>query len=258
MQGSLILARTDPGGQAWLNGVVLPVNEYGEFVFALWRDAPGAVRLEITRPGQVSELQRVEVLRVKKRSWEIQHIRGVAKEKVNPPKREYERIANEGSSMRSALSGSVTTGRFHEVLMDGFTQPVDGIVSGVFGSQRFFNGQPRRPHYGLDIAATSGTAVIAPSDGVVRFVHPDMFFNGKTLVVDHGQRVVSSFSHLSAILVAEGDEVTRGQLIARVGATGRVTGPHLHWQVSYSGIPVDPALLLEKDSAVCLVGNILC
>lgn len=258
VQGSLIRAQTSPGTQVYLNDVPVAVNSHGEFVFALWRDTPPEVRLELEREGGVSWLRRIEVLSIAQREWRIQRIEGVASDKVTPPARDYNRIANEKSNLRTALTGEIGDERFAVTLGEGFTQPTQGVVSGIFGSQRFFNGHPRRPHYGLDIAATSGTIVIAPADGTVRFAHTDMFFNGKTLVLSHGQGVFASFVHLSAILVEEGQKVERNQPIARVGATGRVTGPHLHWQISYLGIPVDPALLLRDDSPVCVKRLVEC
>ena len=257
-QGALIRAVTDIGAKVSLNNVPLPINSKGEFLFALWRDAPETVRLRITRPGSISELRRIEVLQIERRDWDIQRIKGIASNKVTPPARDYVRIKQEGDDFRVALSGDVEDSSFREIFGDGFLQPAEGVVSGVFGSQRYFNDLPRRPHYGLDIANEEGTPIVAPADGQVRFTHPDMFFNGKTLVVSHAQGVFSSFVHLSEILVEEGQQVQRGQMIARMGATGRVTGPHLHWSVKYRGIPVDPALLLEKDSPICVKRRALC
>lgn len=257
-QGALIRARTDVGAKASLNDVPLSVNSQGEFVFALWRDTPATVRLKLTRMGAVSTLQRIEIIHVQQREWDIQRIDNVPSNKVTPPARDYARITNEGTSFSTAMEGVIEDSSFKKVFGEGFIQPTDGVVSGIFGSQRFFNGKARRPHYGLDIANKEGTAIIAPADGTVRFTHPDMFFNGKTLVLYHGQGVFSSFVHLHEILVEEGQQVKRGDIIAAIGATGRVTGPHLHWSVKYKGIPVDPALLLEANSAVCAYAYVHC
>ena len=127
----------------------------------------------------------------------------------------------------------------------GFIQPLEGVITGVYGSQRVYNGIPKRPHYGLDIAAPEGTAVRAPAFGVVTLVHPDMYYSGGTLIVDHGHGLSSTFIHLSKILVQEGQRVTPGELIAEVGATGRATGPHLDWRMNWFDVRVDPQQVLQ-------------
>ena len=123
-------------------------------------------------------------------------------------------------------------------------EAADGRISGVYGSQRVLNGEPRRPHFGLDIAAPTGSPVKAPADGVITLAHPDMYYSGGTVILDHGQGLSSSFLHLSRILVAEGDEVSQGQVIAEVGATGRVTGAHLDWRMNWYDQRIDPQLLV--------------
>ena len=126
----------------------------------------------------------------------------------------------------------------------GFVIPVKGRISGVFGSQRILNGEPRNPHSGVDIAAPIGTAVHNPADGIARLVVKDTFLMGNVLMIDHGLGVSSIFIHLDSVAVAEGDLVPQGEIVARVGQTGRATGPHLHWGVSVGGTPVDPLRLI--------------
>lgn len=128
--------------------------------------------------------------------------------------------------------------------MQSFIWPSIGPISGVYGSQRILNGQPRRPHFGVDVAAPTGTPVRAPAAGIITLAHPDMYFSGGTVILDHGHGVSSSFLHLSRIHVQVGQRVEQGELIAEIGATGRVTGPHLDWRMNWFGQRIDPALLV--------------
>ncbi|HLV48831.1 MAG TPA: M23 family metallopeptidase, partial [Aliidiomarina sp.] len=125
-----------------------------------------------------------------------------------------------------------------------FIWPAEGRISGVYGSQRILNGKPRAPHYGLDIAAPTGSPVYAPASGVVRMANPNMVLSGGTLIVDHGLGFFSTFLHLHAIHVEVGQEVEQGEKIAEIGATGRVTGPHLDWRINWGGVRLDPQYLV--------------
>ena len=119
-----------------------------------------------------------------------------------------------------------------------------GPISGVYGSQRFYNGEPRRPHYGLDIAAGEGALVRAPQAGTVRLAEPDMYFEGGLIFIDHGHSLISVLMHLSSVDVEAGMDVKQGDVVGKVGATGRVTGPHLDWRMYWRDAHVDPQLLL--------------
>jgi murein DD-endopeptidase MepM/ murein hydrolase activator NlpD len=150
------------------------------------------------------------------------------------------RIRAEAQLMKSAREISVDDAWFRS----GFEWPAEGPISGVYGSQRILNGEPRTPHYGLDIAGPAGTPVRAAAAGIVAFAHPGMYFNGRTLVIDHGLGLNSIYLHLSEIAVAPGARVEKGQTVGRIGATGRVTGAHLHWGLQLGSVYVDPQLVL--------------
>ena len=132
-----------------------------------------------------------------------------------------------------------------------FIWPVVGPISGVFGSQRVYNGVPKRPHYGVDIARETGAKIVAPAAGIITMAE-DLYYSGLTIILDHGQGLSSSFLHLSQMTVDVGDTVEQGDVIGEVGATGRVTGPHLDWRMNWTGgkgnIRVDPALLVPPMS----------
>ncbi|MDP4650548.1 MAG: M23 family metallopeptidase, partial [Haliea sp.] len=121
---------------------------------------------------------------------------------------------------------------------------VEGRISGVYGSQRVYNGQPGSPHYGVDVAVPTGTIVRAPAAGVVTLAEPDLFYSGGTIILDHGYRLSSSFLHLSKVSVNVGDQIALGDVIGEVGATGRATGPHLDWRMSWREARIDPQLLV--------------
>ena len=132
--------------------------------------------------------------------------------------------------------------------LPGFIWPAEGLVSGVFGSQRILNKVPKRPHYGLDVAAPTGAPVKAPAGGVITLTHPDMFYTGGTVVLDHGAGLLTLYAHLSAIDVAPGDAVAAGATIGKVGNTGRATGPLLHFSVYLNSVSVDPAIFLADKA----------
>ena len=160
---------------------------------------------------------------------------------VTPGQAQLDRIGRERKIIDGALNN------FRDVPVDGIdlAAPVDGRRSSSFGLRRFFNDQPRSPHKGMDIAADSGTPIRAPRDGVVTATG-DYFFNGNTVILDHGQGYVTMYCHMSEIAVEEGQRVTTGETLGAVGATGRVTGPHLHFGTYLNGTAVDPAIVLTR------------
>lgn len=187
---------------------------------------------------------------VRDKEYEAQYITLKNKRMVNPYKDDLDRIRREKKEILAALRAFRTT----DGVQTRFQLPVFGRLSSPFGLRRFFNKQPRKPHSGIDIAAAEGTPVHAPAAGVVTETG-DYFFNGKTVFIDHGQGLVTMFCHLSRIDVAPGQQVAAGDVIAAIGATGRVTGPHLHWSVSLNDSRVDPGLFLPPATVAALNGQ---
>jgi murein DD-endopeptidase MepM/ murein hydrolase activator NlpD len=201
---------------------------------------PGTYHLDLK--SNTGEPQRI-AFRVEAKTYEEQHITIKDKRKVNPEKRDMERITREKQQIRAALRSWTPR---DDVVTD-FQRPVDGPTSSPFGLRRFFNEQPRNPHSGLDIAAPEGTPIHSPAPGTV-IETGDFFFNGNTIFIDHGQGLVTMFCHMNTIDVQPGQAVTTGEVIGKVGMTGRVTGPHLHWGVSLNDARIDPLLFLPAGT----------
>lgn len=188
----------------------------------------------------VGEAPRSHTFEVHEKQYTEQHITLENQDMVTPPEATLTRIREE-ARRQGVLYRAYSPPRS---LQDGFIKPLEGITSSLFGHRRFFNGQPRSPHSGLDIAADTGTPVAAAGDARV-VLADDLYFNGNTVFLDHGQGLVTMYCHLSEILVAQGEDISQGQEIGRVGATGRVTGPHLHWSVSLNGSRIDPESFMQ-------------
>ncbi len=178
---------------------------------------------------------------VDKKEYEAQYLTIKNKRKVNPNEQDMQRIVKEKKRIAAAKSHWRNT----DAITFDFIKPTEGPYSSPFGLKRFFNNQPRRPHSGLDIAAPKGTPIVAPADGVV-INTGDYFFNGNTVFIDHGQGLITMYCHMDKIDIAEGTEVKTGDLIGKVGLTGRVTGAHLHWSVILNNTTVDPLLFLTE------------
>ncbi len=208
-------------GERWQAVVGIPLDLGEEQLVLRAEDGPLTVDV-------IEHAYREQRLTVKNQSY------------VSPGKEQLDRIARERKIIDAAL------GNFRNATLDSIdlAAPVDGPRSSSFGLRRFFNDQPRSPHKGMDIAAATGVAIKAPRDAVVTATG-DYFFNGNTVILDHGQGLVTMYCHLSEIAVDEGQSVTSGETIGAVGATGRVTGPHLHFGTYLNGTAVDPALLLQ-------------
>lgn len=239
IQGGLVYGKTEPGDRVELDGVRLSLSTGGRFLIGFGRDAPQSAVLSITGSGGKTDRR---TLKVASREYKVQHIDGLPARKVTPRPEDEARIKADNAGIARVRALDTDDAYFSS----GFTWPVTGPVSGVFGSLRILNGKPKNPHNGTDIAAPEGTIIRAPADASVALVNDDMFYTGKTLMLDHGLGLSSVYAHMSAILVKQGTLVKKGTPIGRVGQTGRVTGAHLHWGVTLGATHLDPALIAGK------------
>lgn len=239
-QGALLKGKVKPGSRVEFLGHSVFVSETGEFILGLGRDAPKQVDVLVI---QVDGTVHGQFFEVAQRQYDIQHV-AVAPKFVTPSPKDQARIDHENFLIGKARKLRESRADFAR----GFIWPAEGPITGVYGSQRFYNGEGRQPHYGVDIAGPTGTPVKAPAAGKVTFAY-DMYYSGWTLVLDHGQGLSSTFLHLNRVLVKEGDRVEQGQLIAEIGATGRVSGAHLDWRMNWLDQRIDPQLLVPPMPA---------
>jgi murein DD-endopeptidase MepM/ murein hydrolase activator NlpD len=238
-QGSLIRGQVAVGHQVWLNEKPLKVSAGGYFAFGFGRDAKLTQQLKWLDNKGVQHVHRLKLL---PRTYNIQKIEGIPSKYVSPPKQVSARIQLDNQQVAKARTLDDERTDFYS----DFIWPAAGPISGVYGSQRVFNGTPKRPHFGVDVASPIGTPVYAPANGIVTLFVPDMYYSGGTMIIDHGHGVSSTFLHLSKGHVEAGSAVIQGDLVAEIGATGRATGPHLDWRINWFKERLDPALLVPK------------
>lgn len=233
-QGGMAIGRAVAGARVTLDGRALSVSPEGYFVFGFGRDQGPAATLAIEAGGAV-ETRAIEVAQ---RNYKIQKINGLPSDKVTPPDDAAARIVADIEAVKAARAFDTAETWY----LDGFAWPVTGRISGVYGSQRILNGEPRQPHFGVDIARGEGEPIRAPQTGIVRLAERDMYFTGGTTVLDHGQGITTSYLHQSRLEVAVGDVVEAGAVIGLIGKTGRATGPHLCWRMNWFQERLDPQL----------------
>jgi murein DD-endopeptidase MepM/ murein hydrolase activator NlpD len=238
IQGGLVKGQTNKNITIKFKDKILRKTSNGEFVIGFGRDHPANAYLTL----EINNKLITKSFKIKKRIYKTQKINGLRKKMVTPPKSFYERIIRENKSIKEVrnLNSNV------DFVFQKFSWPTKGVISGVFGSQRILNGKPKRPHYGIDIAAKKGATVVAPTESIVRMAEKDLYYTGGTIMLDHGHGLTSVYSHLSSINVKVGDKILKNQKIGEVGSTGRSTGPHLDWRVNWFDQRLDPLLLLEN------------
>lgn len=242
IQGGFLQGRVAPGSQLRLGEVPVLVAADGRFAFGLAHDAPLAAVLHLTHPD--GRRERLE-FPVEQRRYPESRIDGLPQNQVSPPRAVLDRIARENREVSQARAQ-----RRPEADFDRFIWPVTGTrISGEFGARRILNGEPRQPHFGIDIAAPLGTPVKASAAGVVTLAAPDLYFTGQTVIIDHGLGVTTTYLHLSRTDVKVGQRVEQGEVIGAVGMTGRATGPHLCWRANWLDVRLDPSLLVGTEPA---------
>lgn len=236
-QGQLVIAKTAPGTQVSFDGRDLRVAADGRFVFGVGRDAPQAISLHLRHADGREETVSVAV---EQRRYRIERVDGLPQHTVTPDPEIAARIAREQAEVVAARQRDDD----REDFLGGFARPVTGArISGIYGSQRIDNGTPKSPHMGLDMAVPTGTPIRAPAPGIVSFAKTGLVLTGGTVLIDHGFGLDSSFLHMSRVDVEVGDRVERGDVIGAAGATGRASGPHVHWGFNWFDVRLDPALL---------------
>ena len=237
IQGHYIVGVTDPSSKIIIDKKNVKVSEDGYFVFGIDRDRKFDLTITIINNGKKEKI----IKKVLKRKYNIQRIDGLEESKVTPPESVYKRIKKENNKIGEARAINSDLPFFK----NQFIMPVEGIISGVYGSQRILNGKPRWPHYGIDIAAKKGTMIKSSGSGVVTMAEDDLYYTGGTIIMDHGHGISTIYSHLETVLVSVGDKINKGDLIGTVGSTGRSTGPHLDFRVNWFQTRLDPMSILN-------------
>jgi len=232
-QGSLIVGRTEPGARVTFDSVRLNVSPDGIFACGLEWDRTKPAHLFVTFADGTTQTRDLTPIA---RQYPIQRVTGLPPSTVSPSPEELERIGREHEQLVEARKKDSNAVWFAEP----FDWPAPGILSGVFGSQRIDNGKPMSPHFGVDMANAEGTPIHAPADATVS-ISDDYYLEGGFTLLDHGNGVSTSYLHQSTRLVRAGETVKRGQMIGRIGKTGRATGPHLHWAMNWFQVRLDPS-----------------
>lgn len=238
IQGHYIVGLTDPSAQIIINKKEIRVSKDGYFVFGIDRDRKFDLTITKIKNGKKDKITK----KVLKRKYNIQRIDGLEESKVTPPESVYKRIKEENNKIGEARAINSDLSFFK----NQFIMPVEGIISGVYGSQRILNGKPKWPHYGIDIAAKKGTMIKSSGSGTVTMAEEDLYYTGGTIIMDHGHGISTIYSHLETVIVSVGDKINQGDIIGTVGSTGRSTGPHLDFRINWFQTRLDPMSVLNK------------
>ena len=237
LQGHFIVGVTNPSARIIVDKKEVKVSKDGYFVFGIDRDR----KYDLVLTKIINKKKEKIVKKVLKRKYKIQRIDGLPENKVTPPESVYKRIKKENNAIGEARAINSNLLFFK----NKFIMPVEGIISGVYGSQRILNGKPKWPHYGIDIAAKQGTMIKSSGNGIVTMAEDDLYYTGGTIIMDHGHGISTIYSHLENVLVSVGDKINQGDIIGTVGSTGRSTGPHLDFRINWFQTRLDPMSVLN-------------
>ena len=237
LQGHFIIGLTEPSAKIIVGKKEVKVSKEGYFVFGIDRDRKFDLVITKIQDGQKDKITK----KILKRKYNIQRIDGLEESKVTPPESVYKRIKEENNKIGEARSINSDLSFFK----NQFIMPVEGIISGVYGSQRILNGKPKWPHYGIDIAAKQGTMIRSSGSGIVTMAEDDLYYTGGTIIMDHGHGISTIYSHLENVMVSIGDRINQGDIIGTVGSTGRSTGPHLDFRVNWFQTRLDPLTIIN-------------
>jgi murein DD-endopeptidase MepM/ murein hydrolase activator NlpD len=239
-QGNFILGKAEKESKVFVDNKKIKVSKEGYFAFGIDRDRKNDIKIKIINKANTENI----VKKIYKKKYQIQKINGLPKKQVTPPKEVYERIKNDNALIASARAVDSDLNFFTKK----FIIPVDNsIISGVYGSQRILNGIPKSPHYGVDFAADEGTPIKNMLEGIVTLSEKDLYYTGGTVIVDHGHGISTLYMHMKDVNVSKGKSIKQGELIGTVGKTGRSTGPHLHIQLHWYDMKLDPASVLNLN-----------
>jgi murein DD-endopeptidase MepM/ murein hydrolase activator NlpD len=236
-QGQLVIGHAPKGAKIEYGGRRLLIGEDGVFVFGISRDAPAETKLHIRYSnGKANDIP----LQIAKREYDIERVDGLPQGTVTPNAELAKRIERE----RERVAETRHRNDPREDFEQGFIDPVENArISGMWGRQRIDNGKPMTPHFGLDFAVPNGTPIRATAPGIVTLAEMGMILNGGIVVLDHGHGVSTTTIHMSRVDVKIGQKVKQGDIVGLAGATGRASGPHVHWAANWFDVPIDPALL---------------
>ena len=237
IQGHFIIGKTEPKSKIIIDKKEIKVSRDGFFVFGIDRDRKFDVLITKINNDKKEKI----IKKVFKRKYNIQRIDGLPENKVTPPEEVYKRIKTENNAIGEARAINSDLIFFK----NKFIMPVEGIITGVYGSQRILNGKPKWPHYGIDIAANQGTMILSSGTGVITMAEDDLYYTGGTIIMDHGHGISTIYSHLESVLVSVGDQINQGEVIGTVGSTGRSTGPHLDFRINWFQTRLDPMSVLN-------------
>ena len=243
VQGGIAYGKVENSTKVFLDSKKIPVYKDGTFVIGFYRKNNEISTLKLVyKSGNILEKK----MNIRKRIYKVQKINKLDDKKVTPPESFLNRIKEEAQLVKKSKT------KFYDFpfFRVGFMMPTNGIITGVYGSQRILNGVPKRPHYGIDIANDKGTAVYSPSDGIIVLSERNLYFSGGTIIISHGMAMTSSLLHLSKIFVKVGEKVKKGDKIGLMGSTGRSTGPHLDWRMEVGGVRVDPEIVLNLKNNI--------